>query len=107
MTLKSGTQYLLNLSYNGLAENTGTLTPNLSFYIYYKIHQGTDPLANDSNMIGIAQIINTTGYTGNGASTSFMTTTEGIHSGRFYVHNTSPSVELTIANLQASVTEIF
>jgi hypothetical protein len=105
MTLKATTQYLLNLSYSGLTENTAT-TPNLSFYIYYKIHAGTTPL-DDTNIVGIVQFTNTTGYAGNGASSSFMTTTAGTYTGRFYVRNTSATIALTIENLQASVTEIF
>jgi hypothetical protein len=100
MTLKATTQYMLNLSYSGLTENNNT-----SFYIYFKIHKGTTPL-DDTNIVGIVQFTNTTGYSGNGASTSFMTDESGVYTGRFYVRNTSTTVSLTIANLQASVIEV-
>jgi len=105
MTLKANTQYLLNMSYAGLTENVSTATPNNNYYLIYRIHQGTTPLTT-SNLWGLAQQFNSTAQAG-GVSVSFMTTTAGTYTGRFYIRNQNATVALTIANLSATVTEVF
>jgi len=105
MTLKADTQYLLNMSYAGLTENVSTATPNNNYYLIYRIHQGTTPLTT-SNLWGLAQLFNSTAQAG-GVSVSFMTTTAGTYNGRFYIRNQNATVALTIANLSATVTEVF
>ena len=105
MTLKADTQYLLNMSYAGLTENVSTATPNNNYYLIYRIHQGTTPLTT-SNLWGLAQLFNSTAQAG-GVSVSFMTTTAGTYTGRFYIRNQNATVALTIENLSATVTEVF
>jgi hypothetical protein len=105
MTLKANTQYLLNMSYAGLTENVSTATPNNNWYYIYRIHQGTTPLTT-SNLWGLAQQFNSTAQAG-GVSVSFMTTTAGTYTGRFYIRNQNATVALTIANISATVTEVF
>jgi hypothetical protein len=104
MTLKANTQYMLNMSYAGLTENVATATPNNNWYILYRVHQGTTPLTT-ANLWGLAQLFNSTSQAA-GVSASFMTTTAGTYTGRFYIRNTNPTVALTIANIQASVIEV-
>jgi hypothetical protein len=105
MTLKANTQYLLNMSYAGLTENVSTATPNNNYYIIYRIHQGTTPLTT-ANLWGLAQQFNSTAQAG-GVSVSFMTTTAGTYTGRFYIRNQNATVALTIANISATITEVF
>lgn len=105
MTLKANTQYLLNMSYAGLTENVSTATPNNNWYYLYRIHQGTTPLTT-ANLWGLAQQFNSTAQAG-GVSVSFMTTTAGTYTGRFYIRNQNATVALTIANISATVTEVF
>jgi hypothetical protein len=105
MTLKANTQYLLNLSYAGLTENVGTASPNNNYYIIYRVHQGTTPLTT-ANLWGLAQIFNNTSSAG-GVSASFMTTTAGTYTARYYIKNSNTTVALTIANISATVTEVF
>lgn len=105
MTLKANTQYLLNMSYAGLTENVSTATPNNNWYIIYRIHQGTTPLST-ANLWGVAQIFNNTSQAA-GASSCFMTTTAGTYTGRFYIRNQNATVALTVANISATVTEVF
>jgi hypothetical protein len=105
MTLKANTQYLLNMSYAGLTENVSTATPNSNWYYIYRIHQGTTPLTT-ANLWGLAQQFNSTSQAG-GVSVSFMTTTAGTYTGRFYIRNQSTVTTLTIANISATVTEVF
>jgi hypothetical protein len=105
MTLKANTQYLLNVSYAGLTENVSTATPNNNWYYIYRIHQGTTPLST-SNLWGVAQQFNSTAQAG-GASSCFMTTTAGTYTGRFYIRNQNATVALTVANISATVTEVF
>jgi hypothetical protein len=104
-TLKANTQYLLNMSYAGLTENVSTATPNSNWYYLYRIHQGTTPLST-ANLWGLAQQFNSTAQAG-GVSVSFMTTTAGTYTGRFYIRNQSTATTLTIANISATITEIF
>jgi uncharacterized protein (DUF2345 family) len=104
MTLKANTQYLLNMSYAGLTENVSTATPNNNWYIIYRVHQGTTPLTT-ANLWGVAQLFNNTAQAG-GVSGSFMTTTAGTYTGRFYIRNQNATVSLTVANIQASVIEV-
>jgi hypothetical protein len=104
MTLKANTQYLLNMSYAGLTENVATATPNNNWYIIYRVHQGSSPLTT-ANLWGLAQLFNSTSQAG-GVSVSFMTTTAGTYTGRFYIRNTNLTVALTVANIQASVIEV-
>jgi len=104
MTLKANTQYMLNMSYAGLTENVSTATPNNNWYIIYRIHQGTTPLTT-ANLWGVAQLFNSTAQAG-GVSSSFMTTTAGTYTGRFYIRNQNTTVALTVANIQASVIEV-
>ena len=105
MTLKANTQYLLNVSYAGLTENVSTATPNNNWYYLYRIHQGTTPLST-ANLWGLAQQFNSTAQAG-GVSTSFMTTTAGTYTGRFYIRNQNATVALTVENISATVTEVF
>jgi hypothetical protein len=105
MTLKANTQYLLNMSYAGLTENVSTATPNNNWYYIYRIHQGTTPLTT-SNLWGLAQQFNSTAQAG-GVSVCFMTTTAGTYTGRFYIRNQNATVALTVANISATVTEVF
>jgi hypothetical protein len=105
MTLKANTQYLLNMSYAGLTENVSTATPNNNWYIIYRVHQGTTPLTT-ANLWGLAQLFNSTSPAG-GVSVSFMTTTAGTYTGRFYIRNQNLTVALTIANISATITEVF
>jgi hypothetical protein len=105
MTLKANTQYLLNMSYAGLTENVSTATPNNNWYIIYRIHQGTTPLTT-ANLWGLAQQFNSTAQAG-GVSVSFMTTTAGTYTGRFYIRNQNATVALTVANISATVIEVF
>jgi len=105
MTLKANTQYLLNMSYAGLTENVSTATPNNNWYIIYRVHQGTTPLTT-ANLWGLAQLFNNTAQAG-GVSVSFMTTTAGTYTGRFYIRNQNATVALTIANISATVIEVF
>jgi len=105
MTLKANTQYLLNMSYAGLTENVSTATPNNNWYIIYRVHQGTTPLTT-ANLWGLAQLFNSTSQAG-GVSVSFMTTTAGTYTGRFYIRNQNATVSLTIANISATITEVF
>jgi len=105
MTLKANTQYLLNMSYAGLTENAGTATPNNNWYIIYRIHQGTTPLTT-ANLWGLAQLFNSTSSAG-GVSVSFMTTSAGTYTGRFYIRNQNATVALTVANISATITEVF
>jgi hypothetical protein len=104
MTLKADTQYMLNMSYAGLTENVSTATPNNNWYIIYRVHQGTTPLTT-ANLWGLAQLFNNTAQAG-GVSASFMTTTSGTYTGRFYIRNQNATVSLTVANIQASVIEV-
>lgn len=104
MTLKANTQYMLNMSYAGLTENVSTATPNNNWYIIYRVHQGTTPLTT-ANLWGVTQLFNSTSQAG-GVSSSFMTTTAGTYTGRFYIRNQNTTVALTVANIQASVIEV-
>ena len=104
MTLKANTQYMLNMSYAGLTENVSTATPNNNWYIIYRVHQGTTPLTT-ANLWGVVQLFNSTAQAG-GVSSSFMTTTAGTYTGRFYIRNQNATVSLTVANIQATVIEV-
>jgi len=104
MTLKANTQYMLNMSYAGLTENVSTATPNNNWYIIYRVHQGTTPLTT-ANLWGLTQLFNNTAQAG-GVSASFMTTTSGTYTGRFYIRNQNATVALTVANIQATVIEV-
>lgn len=104
MTLKANTQYMLNMSYGGLTQNSGTGSPNSTWYIIYRVHQGTTPLTT-ANLWGLAQLFNSTNSAG-GISSCFMTTTAGTYTGRFYIRNQSTTIALTIANIQATITEV-
>jgi uncharacterized protein (DUF2345 family) len=103
-TLKANTQYLLNMTYSGLTENASTATPNNNWYIIYRVHPSTT--LTTSNLIGVAQVFNNT-QIGAGQSVPFMTTTAGTYTGRFYIRNQNATVALTIANISATITEVF
>jgi len=103
-TLKATTQYLLNMTYSGLTENASTATPNNNWYIIYRVHPGTT--LTTANLVGVAQIFNNT-QIGAGAGVPFMTTTSGTYTGRFYIRNQNATVALTVANISATVTEVF
>lgn len=104
-TLKANTQYSLNMSYAGLTENLSTATPNNNYYIIYRIHQGVPPLLN-TNLWGVINLFNST-QQADGRTTCFMTTTAGTYTGRFYIRNQNISVALNVANISATITEIF
>lgn len=104
MTLKANTQYSLNMSYGGLTENAGTATPNNNWFIIYRVHPGTT--LTTTNLIASTNIFNNT-QIGAGVSTCFMTTTAGTYTGRFYIRNSNLTVALNVANISATITEIF
>ena len=103
-TLKANTQYTLNMSYGGLTENASTGTPNNNWYIIYRVHPGTT--LTTSNLIAAPAIFNNT-QIGAGTTTCFMTTTAGTYTGRYYIRNSNVSVALNVANISATITEIF
>jgi hypothetical protein len=105
MTLKANTQYSLNMSYAGLTENISTGTINNNYYIIYRIHQGTTPLST-LNLWGVVSLSSSTNQA-DGRTACFMTTTAGTYTGRFYIRNQNATVALNIANISATITEIF
>jgi hypothetical protein len=103
-TLKANTQYSLNMSYGGLTENASTGTPNNNWYIIYRVHPGTT--LTTSNLVAAPSIFNNT-QIGAGTTTCFMTTTAGTYTGRFYIRNQNATIALNVANISATITEIF
>ena len=103
-TLKATTQYMLNMSYSGLTENAGTGTPNNNWYIIYRVHPGTT--LTTTNLIAAPAIFNNT-QIGAGISTCFMTTAAGTYTGRFYIRNQNLTIALNVANISATITEVF
>jgi len=106
MTLKAQTQYQLNIGYSGLVQNSGTATPNNTWYFIVRVHLGTSPLTT-ANMYGVAQLFNSTSL-GNGITSTFMSASAGTYTIRWYVRNQQGAggVSLTIPNMSASVIEI-
>jgi hypothetical protein len=106
ITLKPQTQYQINIGYGGLVQNFSTASPNTTWYFIVRVHGGTSPLTT-ANLFSSPGIFNST-QIGNGATSTFMTTTQTTYTVRWYVRNqqTAGGVNLTVPSMSCSIIEI-